>query len=264
LIPGKGQEVQMRKVFTIASLAFAAAVQAQSIILDTPLAPKVTTSTSGSGTLSSSISQTVGQNRAPGGEPGLQTGIAGSLSYRNARVDEQHIQVYARADRYFSVGDEPIQIDYANLSYDLRLVNSGGSLAGPDVTQSLNVTGFLYEYVQATRDFWLTGVQSIAFANDLTGNGFAAASGSYDALPKPFILTPGTSYLVLVELVDTVSFANTAFVPTEGVTLEFGQFAGTGVQFNLGYAPVPEPATRIAFGLGLGLVAVLRRRKSQG
>jgi hypothetical protein len=221
----------------------------------------VITSTTGSGTLSSSISQTVGLNRAPGGEPGLQTGISGSLSYRNARVDERNIQVYARADRLFSVGDEPIQIDYANLSYDLRLVSSGGSLSGTDVTQGLTVTGFLYEYVLATQDFWPTGVQSIAFANDLSGNGIAAASGSYDALPKPFILTPGTSYLMLIELVDTVSFANTAFAPTEGITLEFGQFAGTGVQFNLGYAPVPEPATCLTFGLGL--VAVLRRRKSR-
>jgi hypothetical protein len=187
--------------------------------------------------------------------------MTGSLSYQNARTNEPNVQVYARADRYFSVGAEPIQINYANLSYDLRQVNSGGSLTGPDVTQSLAVTGFLYEYVPSTQNYWMTGVQASAFANDFTGNGFTGVSGNLNALPQSFILTPGTSYLMLVELVDRVSFANTAFTPTEGVTLEFGQFAGTGVEFSIGYAPVPEPATTMM--VGLGLVAVIRRRKIQ-
>jgi hypothetical protein len=253
--------MHLKKVLVIASLALAAAAQAQLITLDAPLGPKMATGTSGTGTLSSSIVQTLSQNPAPDGGPGLQASMTGSLSYQNARANEQDIQVYARADRFFNVGAEPIQINYATLSYDLRQVNSGGSLSGPDVTQSLAVTGFLYEFVPATQNYWQTGIQAIAYVNDFTGNGFIGASGSYNALPKAFILTPGTSYLMLIELVDRVSFANTAFTPTEGVTLEFGQFAGTGVQFNIGYAPVPEPATTVM--VGLGLVAVLRRRRLQ-
>jgi hypothetical protein len=253
--------MQMKTVLVIASLALAAAAQAQLITLDAPLGPKVTTGTSGTGTLSSSISQTLSQNPAPDGGLGLQASMTGSLSYRNARVNEEGVQVYARADRYFSVGEEPIQVNYAHLSYDLRLVNTGGSLGGADVTQRLTVTGLLYEYVSATHEFWQTGIQSIAFANEFTGNGFIGSSGSFNALPRSFVLTPGTSYLMLVELVDTVSFANTAFTPTEGVTLEFGQFAGIGVQFDIGYAPVPEPAT--TFMVGIGLVAVIRRRRLQ-
>lgn len=173
----------------------------------------------------------------------------------------------AKHTSYFRVGGTPIEVSDLYRSWDFKLVNYQDHDLGMYSEPSILTEFFVFDDSNLNEvfdpgEFRINYLENNLSLNPVLNNTYREYDGE-ETLFVPLLgtvivgpqLTIGLSSSIIVD-----TYAG-GFNPLSGSTLEAdGRYAG--FKANFGYRTVPEPATLSI--LGLGAVAVLRRRFKKG
>jgi hypothetical protein len=142
-------------------------------------------------------------------------------------------------------GHLPVFMDVklpADLLSDKSGMDFGNVMINTSISQGLTISNAVDALIWGT-----AGVQNLNYSFSVVGSGFSAPGGTFDLLA-------GQSLQSFISIDTATTGTKNGFLTiTDNVTGQFRQVSLTGVVL------VPEPATLIGLGLGIGVL--LRRRK---
>lgn len=188
---------------------------------------------------------------------------------RNFAVDRNYVgsaSIFWSAYLFLQVGNIPVRMSDPRVEANYKFVLGGGSSTNPIAESYMNSVIYEYEDLNSNGS-WEFSEPYYGFVlpidqelGSLTGNGLQTVNKSH-TYNGSYILGANRSYMIFMGHTLKVTQSPLSFSdPTAVVTMEFPEPDYDGIRFSTNFVAVPEPATLAA--LGLGLAAVLRRRRS--